>query len=130
MAQLSAFFADASIARQSAPWDPPYDEQIGAWRGGSDFAGNWINTTATSGSFRLVRVDGTIFAYARTGVGDWQLIFSGSGVTGAAVWGMGLWAPGSSFAHLDGSVAFDDFVLHSGELSCPSWWSDIWVDVG
>jgi hypothetical protein len=31
---------------------------------------------------------------------------------------------------MDGSVAYDNFRLNSGELSCPSWWSDIWVDVG
>jgi TolB protein len=34
-ASLNAFFADAAIARQSDPWDPPYDEQYGAWRGRS-----------------------------------------------------------------------------------------------
>lgn len=129
-AQLAGFFGDASIARHSNPWDPPYDEQISAWRGGPDFANAVINSTATEGSFRLVRVGGTIFAYERTTGPDWNLVFSAPGVTGATVYGMGLWAPGWQFTHQDGSVAFDDFRLNSGDLSCPSWWSDIWVDVG
>lgn len=128
-AQLSGFFGDASIARHSNPWDPPYDEQISAWRGGPDFVNAVINSTATSGSFRLVRVDGTIFAYERTTSVDWNLVFSAPGVSGATVFGMGLWAPGWSFAHQDGSVAYDNFQLSSGELSCPSWWVDLAPDV-
>lgn len=46
------------------------------------------------------------------------------------VFGMGLWTPGAEFAHLRGRVAFDDFRLSSGVLSCPSWWSDGFPDWG
>jgi WD40-like Beta Propeller Repeat len=128
-ASLNAFFADAAVARQSNPWDPPYDEQYGGWRGVSDFAGNWINTTDTSGSLRLVRTGGTIFTYERSGGSDWNLIFSGAGVTGVGVIGLALNTQASSFGHMDGSVAYDNFRLNSGELSCPDWWQDFSPDV-
>lgn len=128
-AQLSAFFADAGIARHSNPWEPPFDESISAWRN-FPFANAVINSTAVSGSFRLVRLDGTIFAYERTVGAGWNPVFSAPDVAGATVYGIGLWAQGASFTHQDGAVAFDDFRLSSGDLTCPSWWSDIWVDVG
>jgi hypothetical protein len=88
-----------------------------------------IPSTATSGSFRLVRVGGTIYAYERTFGLAWNLVFSGPGVNGVTVYGMGLWAPAWSFAHHDGAVAYDNFRLNSGELSCPSWWLDAAPDV-
>lgn len=129
-AALNAFFGDAAVARMSTPFDPPFDESYGAWRGGADFAFNGINTTDLDGTMRLVRSAGTVFAYYRSGDSDWNLIFTGGGVTGVTVVGMGLSTPANLFGHMDGSVAYDNFRLNSGELSCPSWWSDIWVDVG
>lgn len=128
-ASMNAFFADAAVARSSDPWDPPFDEQYNAWRGGSDFAFNVIQTLDLSGSMRLVRVDGTIFAYKRSPGGDWDMIFSAPGVTGEGVIGIGLSTPADRFAHRDGSVAYDNFRLNSGELSCPSWWADMSPDV-
>ena len=128
-AALNAFFADAAVARSSDPWDPPYDEQYNGWRGGSDFAFNVIQTLDLSGSMRLVRVAGTISAYKRSPGGDWDLIFSAPGVTGEGVIGTGLSVPADRFAHKTGSVAYDNFRFNSGELSCPSWWSDLAPDV-
>jgi Tol biopolymer transport system component len=124
-AALQAFFAGQGISRLSAPWDPPYDEQITSWTSASFSA---VHSYATSGSFRLVRSGGTQFAYARTGASEWQLILATPADPGAAVYGMGLWAPGDQFAHMDVSVAFDNFRVNSGELTCPSWWSDAWPD--
>ena len=43
---------------------------------------------------------------------------------GNGVAGIGLQTPAASFGHLDARVAFDDFRLNSGQLSCPSWWDD------
>ena len=34
----------------------------------------------------------------------------------------------TEFQHQTGSVAFDNFRLNSGELACPSWWTDAWPD--
>jgi dipeptidyl aminopeptidase/acylaminoacyl peptidase len=126
-AALQAFFAGQGISRQSTPYDPPYDEQITSWTSYSFAA---VHSDATSGSFRLVRSGGAQYAYARTGGSDWQLILATPADTGANVYGMGLWAPGNTWAHVDVSVAFDNFRLNSGALTCPTWWSDSWPDFG
>jgi Tol biopolymer transport system component len=126
-AALQAFFAGQGISRQSTPFDPPYDEQITSWTSYSFAA---IHSDAMSGSFRLVRSGGAQYAYERTGGSDWQLILATPADTGANVYGMGLWAPGDQWAHKDVSVAFDNFRLNSGVLTCPAWWADSWPDFG
>jgi dipeptidyl aminopeptidase/acylaminoacyl peptidase len=129
-AALSAMLADGSVARSSQPWDPPYDEQYNAWANITvPFTSNQVNTTDTSGSFRLVRTNSVFDEYYRPPGGAWTLLLSTPGVTGSAVYGLGLSAQGWDFAHLDGSVAFDNFRLNSGALSCPSWWQDYAPDV-
>jgi Tol biopolymer transport system component len=126
-AALQAFFAGQGISRQSTPYDPPYDEQITSWTSYSFAA---VHSDATSGSFRLVRSGGAQYAYARTAGSDWQLILATAADPGADVYGMGLWAPGDQWAHKDVSVAFDNFRLNSGALTCPTWWNDSWPDFG
>ena len=119
--QLSAFFADGGVGRQSIPFAPPYNQQYMSY-----IAPNFgaINSTDTSGSFRLVRTAGTLYAYVRSAtLPQWTLVNSGS-APNSTVFGMGLWAPGNQFQHVDASVAFDDFRLKSGALTCPTWWSD------
>jgi hypothetical protein len=37
---------------------------------------------------------------------------------------VGLTAPGAEFAHVAAAATYDNFRLDSGELACPSWWSD------
>lgn len=129
-AALNAFFADAAVARMSTSHAAPYDEAYGGWRGGSDFAFNSINTTDLAGTLRLVRTAGTMFSYYRSGgSSQWNLIFTGAGVTGSGVIGIGLSTPANLFGHLDGSVAYDNFRIASGELSCPEWWVDLAPDV-
>jgi hypothetical protein len=123
-AQLSAIYGDMTIARQSTQ----FGDAIGAWRGGSDFAGNWIASTADRGSFRLQRLGDVTYAYERTTSSGWNLVFGGSGTSGAAVAAVGLWAPAFWFMHQDGSVAFDDFRIKSGEVTCPTWWRDTTPD--
>ena len=127
-AALNGFFADAAVARHSNLWDPPFDEQYSGWRGGPDFANGVLNTTDRSGSLRLVRTGGSIATYFRSPGGDWTLLFGGGGVTGVTTYGVGLSAPGWSFTGQDGSVAYDNFRLNSGELTCPDWWRDAGPD--
>ena len=126
-AALQAFFAGQGISRQSGPWDPPDDEQIVGYTS-SSFA--VINSTATSGSFRLVRSAGLQYDYIRTAGSGWQLILVTPANPAVNVYGMGLSSGASQWAHKDVSVAFDNFRLNSGPLSCPSWWSDSWPDWG
>jgi hypothetical protein len=121
-ASLDAFFANAGVSRQAGPWGQQY---VG-WSGGN---GNGIPSMDTSGTFRLVRSAGLLSAFVRPSGSDaWTLVFSGPAVSGDAVYGMGLTAPGAWYTGLAASVAFDDFHLVSGELKCPDWWSDIAAD--
>jgi TolB protein len=124
---LSAFFGNAGISRLSSVSSPPFNEQYTAWNDGGFAA---LNTTDTAGSFRLARVGGYVTAYYRTaGSAAWQALFSGP-APNPTVYGMGLTAPGSTFQHVLGRVAFDDFRLNSGALSCPDWWSEGFPDWG
>ena len=85
------------------------------------------SSAATSGTFRLVRRAGTVYGYVAAGT-DWRPVFSGA-ASGDTVYGVGLSTAAADFGHLDGAVAFDDFTLTSGGLSCPDWWQDSFSDV-
>ena len=125
-AALQAFFGNAGISRISNTFGPPGNQQYTSWNDGGFAA---LNTADTAGSFRLVRVGGTVTAYFRAvGAASWQALFSGP-ATNPTVYGMGLWAQ-SNFAHQLTRVAFDNFKLSSGALSCPGWWSDGHPDWG
>jgi hypothetical protein len=129
-ATLNAFFADGAIARVSTPFDAPYDESYNAWANITvPFTFNQVNTLDLAGSFRLTRTNGVFDEYYRSPGGSWTLLLSTPGVNGVTTYGMGLSAQAWSFAHLDGSVAYDNFRLNSGALSCPSWWQDYAPDV-
>jgi TolB protein len=120
-AALHAFFADAAVSRHSAPSGDDYT----AWSDGSAVG---VPTSDLSGSFRLVRAGGWETGFYRSGGSDWIQILSAPAAPGDAVYGVGLSTPASEFQHQTGSVAFDNFRLNSGELACPSWWSDAWPD--
>jgi hypothetical protein len=125
--QLSAFFANGGVARASNVFSPPFNQQY--WANTNDSNGSFT-TTDTAGTFRLVRTNGVMSAYVRSAsVPDWRLITSGN-APGSTVYGMGLWAPGDQFQHQDGAVAYDDFRLNSGALTCPTWWQDFAPDIG
>ena len=129
-AMLNAIFADGAIARSSAPWDPPYDEQYTSWTNGSTFTSDTINTTDTRGQMRLVRQVGVLSSYERpSATADWTLVHSGD-AAGNTVAAIGLWAPENTFAHKDGRVAYDNFQFNSGAFTCPTWWDDAWPDWG
>jgi hypothetical protein len=130
-ASLSAIFGDISVARQSGPWNPPYNQQYSGWsQTPQGFQSNAINTVDMSGSLRVQRIGTRVFAFIR-GTGEpWQLIFQADGSTGEGVPQLGLSAQAAQFGHEDGSVAYDNFRLNSGPLTCPSWWQDFAPDAG
>jgi len=126
-ANLAAFFANASVGRASVavPWAPSWaDEQL---QGYSDGGNGSFASSDQAGTLRLVRSSGIVTGYMAQGSG-WRPVFSGS-ATGDDVYGMGLWAAAADFGHVDGSVAFDNFKLSSGDLVCPNWWRDTFSDV-
>ena len=129
-AMLNAFFADGAVARVSTPFDAPYDESYNAWANITvPFTFNQANTRDLSGSFRLTRTNGVFNEYYRSPGGTWTLLLGTPGVNGVTTYGMSLSAQAWSFAHLDGSVAYDNFRLNSGTLTCPDWWQDYGPDV-
>ena len=129
-ATLNAFFADGAVARVSTPFDAPYGESYNAWANITvPFTFNQVNTLDLAGSFRLTRTGNVFNEYYRSPGDSWNLLLSTPGVNGVTTYGMGLSAQAWSFAHLDGSVAYDNFRLNSGALSCPSWWQDYAPDV-
>jgi hypothetical protein len=130
-ASLAAIFGDVSVARQSGPWNPPYNQQYSGWsQTPAGFQSNAVNTLDTSGSLRIQRIGAKVYSYVR-GTGEpWQLIFQADGSTGEGVPQFGLSAQADQFGHQDGSVAYDNFRLNSGAVTCPSWWQDFAPDAG
>jgi Tol biopolymer transport system component len=129
-AMLNAIFADGAVARTSSAQNPPYDEQYSGWTNGATFTNDSLNTTDRSGQLRLVRHSGSLYEYERaTASAPWTLVHVGP-ADGSTVASIGLWAPGNSFAHLDGEVDYDNFRFSSGAFTCPTWWSDSWPDWG
>jgi len=118
-AALDAFFANAFVWRESKPWGERYFAFIEPVGGGFD-------TSDTAGAFRLVRKDGMVTAYVRSGTA-WNAVLTAPRA-GDAVYGFGASAFPNTWSHQGVVVAFDDFLLHSGELQCPDWWSASFPD--
>lgn len=121
-AALQAFFANATVIRESQVWN----EQYGAWLDGQ--FGN-ATTEQVSGSMRLVRSGGRFRGYWLY-EGVWVPIRSAPANTTPVTFGVALMSFGGQFAHQPVRVAFDNFRLTSGEVSCPSWWASIFGDLG
>jgi Tol biopolymer transport system component len=117
-APLSAFFVGAFVARHS---DPFAGDRYTAF---SDPVFNAVTTTDLAGSFRLVRSGSTLDAYYRSVGGPWVQLLSAPANPGNAVIGLALQAIAGQWAHQTATVAYDNFRLNSGTLSCPSWWRD------
>jgi hypothetical protein len=127
-AQLQAFFGNASVGRASVaiPWSPAWgDEQVSGF---ADFGNGSFASSDTSGTFRLVRQGGVFTGYAKRG-DSWRPVFTGAGSNDSVLYGMGLSSQAADFGRHDGSVAFDNFKLTSGTLTCPDWWHDPFPDV-
>ena len=128
-AMLNGIFADGAVARVSTQFDAPDDESYNGWSSGPPFTFGQVNTTDQSGQMRLVRQAGVLYEYERNGPSaSWMLVHIGGPATGNAVAAIGLWAPGNSWTHVDGTVAYDNFRFNSGGFTCPNWWSDSWPD--
>lgn len=124
-AGLTAIYADASIERHSAPWAPGGDE-TSSW-----IAPNFVSSplTPTAGAFRVTRSAGVVRTYLRVPGSDWMLLNAGVTNGAAVVLAPQVYVPAWEFQRLTGRVAFDDFQLTSGALTCPSWWSDSAADL-
>jgi Tol biopolymer transport system component len=119
-ASLSAFFANAGVARSTNEWGDAFTAHSGGSAQG-------VPTTSVRGSLRLVRFGSMVYAYARE-AGEWIRVLSAPAAPGNPVIGVGLSAPGAQFQHVDARVAFDNFRLASGVFACPSWWREAGPD--
>lgn len=121
-AALQGFFANASVARDSQVWG----EQYVTWLDG---VGGNATTEENAGSLRLVRSNGRFRAFWLY-EGIWVPIRSAPANTTPVVFGFSLQSFNNQFAHQPVKVAFDNFRLASGDVSCPSWWASIFGDLG
>jgi WD40-like Beta Propeller Repeat len=118
LAALSGFFIGAFVGRHG---DPFAGDRYTAFSN-PFFAA--LPTSDLAGSLRLVRTGATLNAYVK-GVGsDWIPILSAPANPGEAVVGFGLSTVPDQWGHQTVQVAYDNFRLNSGALSCPSWWRD------
>jgi len=118
---LSGFTTSTSaqIFRESKPWG----ENYGSW---IDPVSSSTPTSDAAGSLRLTRTGGVVTTWYRSG-GTWV-----AHETGPRPEPMTVGVGAGDFNTLSGlhvRVAFDNFRIDSGELSCPSWWSDREADV-
>jgi hypothetical protein len=102
-----------SINRESLPWAELYETRI---------AGSTSSalTNDLRGSLRLTRTGSILAASSRTASTDWHLVAARVAVPDPAVITLG--AAGNNdtiFAQRDVKVAFDNFSVNSGRLSCP-----------
>jgi hypothetical protein len=120
-ANLQAF-GNAAVARESKVWG----EQYAAWLSGPSGS---ATTEENAGALRLVRAAGRFRAFWRY-EGVWVPIRSAPANTNPVNFGFTLVSFHDQFAHQQVKVAFDNFRLASGEVSCPSWWASIFGDLG
>ena len=122
---LSGFttFASGQAFRESKPWG----ERYGSWIDPSFAA---VDTVDQAGSLRLTRNDGIVTASYRAG-DTWVALNTASRPEPMTA-GVGA-GDFQTFSGLHVQVAFDDFRIDSGELTCPTWWRDTapdWAVVG
>ncbi len=120
-ANLQAF-GNAAVARESKVWG----EQYAAWLSGPT---GFATTEENAGAMRVVRSAGRFRAFWRY-EGVWVPIRSAPANTNPVRFGFTLVSFNNQFAHQPVKVAFDNFRLASGEVSCPSWWASIFGDLG
>jgi Tol biopolymer transport system component len=114
-AQLAAFFGNAGIFRQSVPWGEFYNAN-------SNSVFNTTPTSDSTGSFRLVRANGQLTAYFADPLFGWSKLLTAPAAPDAVVPGLSL--SSYAFGGQEVKVAFDNFRITSGTLSCPAWWED------
>ncbi len=125
MVQMHAFFADATIGRQSQDWGESY----AAFVPPSSF--DSASTLDQSGTLRLVRTGPTYTSYYRSG-DTWVELLSAPAGSSPVVLTLELVSHGA-FAHQQVKVAFDNFHLEASDVDCsssaPDWHPD-WQPLG
>ena len=86
-----------------------------------DFSGyiQFVPTSDKSGKLRLVRSGSEITGYYRKSSG-WAKISSSTVSTGDVTFGISAWSHDYAFTDKQVKIAFDNFVINKGELTCPT----------
>lgn len=126
-ATLNAFFGNTAISRATVQYPGSPSWNADTVQGWAEDANGSFGSTDSTGTFRIVKKNGLATGYVRDGDG-WRPAYSGHSSTDGNV-GFGLGAQAQEFGHQDGAVAFDNFRLNSGTISCPDWWQDFFPDV-
>jgi dipeptidyl aminopeptidase/acylaminoacyl peptidase len=83
----------------------------------------FVFDSARTGTLRLQRVGTTLTASRMTGSG-WSPLQSIEMSAAPQVANLNVFSNAPTGSHPDARVAFDNFKLTGGGLSCPSWWND------
>lgn len=114
---LSAFEANgAQVLRESQVWGENYSTWF-------DPTFTESPTTDVNGSLRLTRTDDAVAGYYRNGQA-WAQIASGTTRLDDVTIGLGTSSFMDRFVHQVVNVAWDNFRINSGNISCPTWWAD------
>lgn len=76
-----------------------------------------------SGTLRFVRVGSTLTAY-RLVVGVWTALQTTTDAANTVGVNLNVFSNAPQFSHADVKVAYDNFRIGGGTVSCPSWWDD------
>jgi Tol biopolymer transport system component len=87
----------------------------------------FVFDSSPSGTLRLQRVGTTLTAYRMTSTG-WSALQSIQESTSDQDVNLNVFSNAPTGSHPDVKVAYDNFLLNAGGLTCPSWWNDIQPD--
>lgn len=120
-AALSSFAGPSNIAFMAIRESQVWGEQYGSWIP-QDFSS--VPTADSAGTLRLQREGDTAVTSDWNGV-DWIPLASGPTSTDSATIALGASSFMNRFAHQEVKVAWDNFRINSGTISCGTpWWED------
>jgi hypothetical protein len=116
---LGASSLGAGPSRQSQKFGEVYASYI------PPTDGEHILTQDTAGTLRIQRQGDTATTSYKTAAGGWAPIQSGPVATVPTYIGVGISSGNNFFIHQPVAVAFDNFRINSGTISCATpWWED------
>jgi WD40-like Beta Propeller Repeat len=120
-ASLSSFAGSSNIAFMAIRESQVWGEQYGSWIP-QDYSS--VPTADSAGTLRLQRAGDTAVTSYWNGV-DWIPLASGPTSTDPATISLGATSFMNRFAHQEVKVAWDNFRINSGTISCgTAWWED------
>ena len=119
-AALSSFAGPSNIGFMAVRESQVWGEQYGSW-----IPQDFISTATgdTAGTLRLQRQGDTAQTSYWNG-SSWVVLASGPTITDPATITLGASSFMERFTHQEVKVAWDNFRINAGTISCPTWWED------